>query len=47
MLHATVTKTGKSFAMPACLVMTIAGDVITHIDEYLDASVMTPAFATD
>ena len=44
-LHATVAKTGKSFSMPACLVMTIDGDVITHIDEYLDASVMTPAFA--
>ncbi len=46
-LHATVAKTGKSFSMPACLVITIDGDVITHIDEYLDASVTTPAFAAD
>ena len=46
-LHATVAKTGKSFSMPACLVMRIEGDVIVHIDEYLDASVMTPAFAAD
>ena len=46
-LHATVTKTGKSFAMPACLVMKIDGGVIVRIDEYLDASVMTPAFASD
>jgi len=46
-LHATVAKTGKSFAMPACLVVTIVGDHITQIDEYLDASAMTPAFADD
>jgi ketosteroid isomerase-like protein len=46
-LHGTVTKTGKSFSMPACLVVAIADGVITHIDEYLDASVMTPAFASD
>lgn len=43
-LHATVAKTGKSFSMPACLVVTVKGDRITHIDEYLDASVMQPAF---
>ncbi len=46
-LHGTVAKTGKSFSMPACLVIAITDGVITHIDEYLDASVMTPAFATD
>jgi ketosteroid isomerase-like protein len=46
-LHATVATTGKSFAMPACLVLRVEGDRIVHIDEYLDASVMTPAFATD
>ena len=46
-LHATVAKTGKSFSMPACLVIEVDGDRITHIDEYLDASVMTPAFAAD
>ncbi len=45
-LHGTVTETGKSFAMPACLVITIDRDRIAHIDEYLDASVMTPAFAS-
>jgi ketosteroid isomerase-like protein len=46
-LHATVARTGKTFSMPACLVMRIDGDVIVHIDEYLDAAVMTPAFAPD
>jgi ketosteroid isomerase-like protein len=46
-LHATVAKTGRSFAMPACLVVRIDGDHIVHIDEYLDASVMTPAFDAD
>ena len=46
-LHGTVAKTGKSFSMPACLVVTIADGLITHIDEYLDVSVMTPAFASD
>jgi ketosteroid isomerase-like protein len=46
-LHATVAKTGKSFSMPACLVMQIDDGVIVRIDEYLDASVMTPAFASD
>jgi ketosteroid isomerase-like protein len=30
--------------MPACLVITVRGDRITHIDEYLDPSVMAPAF---
>jgi len=43
-LHATVAETGKTFSMPACLVITVRGDRITHIDEYLDVSVMTPAF---
>jgi ketosteroid isomerase-like protein len=46
-LHGTVAKTGKTFSMPACLVIRVEGDHITHIDEYLDASVMTPAFADD
>ena len=46
-LHGTVAKTGKSFSMPACLVVTIADGLITHIDEYLDVSVMPPAFASD
>ena len=46
-LRATVNATGKSFAMPACLVVSVRGDRITHIDEYLDASVMTPAFTED
>ena len=43
-LHATVTATGKSFAMPACLIVSVRGDRINHIDEYLDLSVMTAAF---
>ena len=43
-LHGTVAATGKTFAMPACLVITVRGDRITHIDEYLDPSVMAPAF---
>jgi len=46
-LHATVDKTGKSISMTECLVMRIDEGVITHIDEYLDAAVMTPAFAAD
>jgi len=46
-LHGTVAATGRSFSMPACLVVTVAGDVITHIDEYLDPAIMQPAFATD
>ena len=44
-LHGTVAATGKTFAMPACLVVTVRGDRITHIDEYLDPAVMAPAFA--
>ena len=43
-LHATVAATEKTFAMPACLVVTVRGDRITHIDEYLDVSAMTPAY---
>ena len=43
-LHATVLATGKSFAMPACLIVSVRGDRINHIDEYLDLSVMTAAF---
>ena len=46
-LHATVVATDKSFSMPACLIVSVRGDRITHIDEYLDASVMQPAFAKD
>ena len=44
-LYGTVAATGKSFAMPACLIISIDGDCITHIDEYLDPAVMAPAFA--
>ena len=44
-LHATVLATGKSFAMPACLVVSLRGDRINHIDEYLDLSKMTAAYA--
>lgn len=44
-LHGTVTATGKSFAMPACLILRIDGEHIAHIDEYLDPAVMQPAFA--
>ena len=38
-LHGTVASTGKDFSMPACLVITIDGDAITHVDEYLDPAV--------
>ena len=44
-LHGTVAATGKTFSMPACLIVTLRGDLITHLDEYLDPAVMTPAFA--
>ena len=30
------TTTGRTFSMPACLVIRIDGDLITRIDEYLD-----------
>jgi ketosteroid isomerase-like protein len=30
------TSTGRTFSMPACLVIAIDGDRITRIDEYLD-----------
>lgn len=43
-LHGTVAETGKTFSMPACLIVTVRGDLITHIDEYLDTAVMTPAY---
>jgi ketosteroid isomerase-like protein len=46
-LHGTVASTGKDYAMPACLVITIDGGHITHVDEYLDPAVMQPAFAAD
>jgi uncharacterized protein len=41
-LHATA-KNGKAFAMPACLVISIDGDRITRIDEYLDPHPVTAA----
>jgi ketosteroid isomerase-like protein len=34
-LHAT-TPAGRTFSMPACLVIRVEGDHITRIDEYLD-----------
>jgi len=46
-LHGTAATTGKDYAMPACLVITIDGDVISHVDEYLDPAVMQPAFTAD
>ena len=44
-LHGTVTATGKTFAMPACLVVSMRDDLIQTIDEYLDPAAMQPAFA--
>jgi ketosteroid isomerase-like protein len=41
-LRATA-KNGKTFAMPACLVIRIDGDHITRIDEYLDPHPVTAA----
>jgi ketosteroid isomerase-like protein len=46
-LHGTVAATGKEYAMPACLVIRIDDDLITHVDEYLDPAVMQPAFTAD
>ena len=40
-----VAPDGTEIAMPACLVVTVRGDRISHIDEYLDPSAMAPAFA--
>jgi ketosteroid isomerase-like protein len=34
-LHGT-TPTGRTFAMPACLVVQVEGELVTRIDEYLD-----------
>lgn len=34
------TKGGRTFAMPACLVMEIADGRVTRIDEYLDPAAM-------
>ena len=33
--------------MPACLVITVEGDRIGRVDEYLDPAAMAPAFAPD
>jgi ketosteroid isomerase-like protein len=44
-LHGTAAGTGKTFSMPACLVVSVHGGRINHIDEYLDPSVLQPAFA--
>jgi ketosteroid isomerase-like protein len=41
-LHATALS-GKTFSMPACLVIRIDGDRITRIDEYLDPHPVTAA----
>ena len=41
-LHATTTS-GKTFSMPACLVIRIADGLITRIDEYLDPKPVTAA----
>jgi ketosteroid isomerase-like protein len=41
-LRATA-RNGKTFAMPACLVIRIDGDHITRIDEYLDPHPVTAA----
>jgi ketosteroid isomerase-like protein len=41
-LHATANS-GKTFSMPACLVIRIDGDGITRIDEYLDPHPVTAA----
>jgi ketosteroid isomerase-like protein len=46
-LHGVVASTGKGYAMPACLVIRIAGGRIAHIDEYLDPAVMQPAFTAE
>jgi len=41
-LHATTTA-GKTFSMPACLIIRIADGLITRIDEYLDPKPVTAA----
>jgi ketosteroid isomerase-like protein len=41
-LHAT-TRAGKTFSMPACLVIRIDGDHITRVDEYLDPAPVAAA----
>ncbi len=41
-LHAT-TRAGKTFSMPACLVIRIDGNHITRVDEYLDPAPVAAA----
>jgi ketosteroid isomerase-like protein len=43
-LHAT-TRTGKTFSMPACLVIRTDGEHITRVDEYLDPAPVAAALA--
>ncbi len=43
-LHGTAASTGKKFSMPACLVVSVHGGRINHIDEYLDPAALQPAF---
>ena len=41
-LHATA-RTGKTFSMPACLVIRVDRGLITRVDEYLDPAPVTAA----
>ncbi|HEY3725425.1 MAG TPA: nuclear transport factor 2 family protein [Acidimicrobiia bacterium] len=41
-LHAT-THAGKTFSMPACLVIRVERGLITRVDEYLDPAPVTAA----
>ncbi len=37
-----MTKSGEAFEAPACLVVTLSGERISRIDEYLDPSQLAP-----
>ena len=37
-LHGTVIATGEAFALPAVLVVTVEGDRVTRLEEYLDTA---------
>ncbi len=39
-----VTKDGKAFEVHACMVITVRGNQIARIDDYLDSAQVTPIF---
>jgi ketosteroid isomerase-like protein len=44
-LRGTVRTTGEAFAMPACVICTVADGRIVTLDEYLDSAHTRPLLA--